>query len=138
MRFKSNLETHIERLDLRCANILPNTKIDVANDYGKIYMNIRPPMSTMICVIVYCQCKEVGLQKNHSSWYPFFMQNNWWKNQYYAILCIVKQRVNPVNELGAKSIPLRHANIKQWSIESKAFSKSEEKLYLSDPLFWHI
>ena len=46
MRFKSNLETHTEHLDLRYEYepyILPNTKIGGAKDYGKNYANIRPP-----------------------------------------------------------------------------------------------
>ena len=47
MRFKSNLETHTEHLDLRCEYepyVLPNTKIGTAKDYGKNNTNNRPPV----------------------------------------------------------------------------------------------
>ena len=55
MRFKSNLDTHTEDLDLRCEYepFIPNTKIGAAKDYGKNYTISDLLLSAIFCVIVY-------------------------------------------------------------------------------------
>ena len=56
MRFKSNLETYTEHLDLRCGYepyILPNTKTGAAKDYGKTTLISDLLLSAIFCVIVY-------------------------------------------------------------------------------------
>ena len=76
MRFKSNLETYTEHLDLRCEyepHILPNIKIGTAKDYGKNYKNIR----SSVVRHLFRNCSKAAFIRDQCGSVPFRTDSLW-------------------------------------------------------------